>query len=76
MPVYRYALPDDLAPLEAAVGAVIGGEIGVALFTTATQVTHRLEPSIRGHAKAEGVLHRAVVITAADRLHCAILCRN
>ena len=47
VPVYRYALPDDLAPLEAAVGALIGGAIGVALFTTATQVTHLFQVAAR-----------------------------
>src|SRR5437899_3367187 len=40
VPVYRWALPEDLAPLRAAVKALAGGEIHVALFTTGVQVAH------------------------------------
>jgi uroporphyrinogen-III synthase len=55
VPVYRYALPDDLEPLRAAVRAVAGRELDVALFTTATQVVHlfdvarqmNVEPAVR-----------------------------
>jgi len=43
VPVYQWALPDDLAPLEAAVRAIAEGQIDVALFTTATQVVHLLK---------------------------------
>jgi uroporphyrinogen-III synthase len=43
VPVYQWALPDDLGPLEAAVRAIAEGEIDVALFTTATQVVHLLK---------------------------------
>src|SRR5579862_342289 len=34
VPVYEWSLPADTAPLRSAVGAVAGGEIDVALFTT------------------------------------------
>jgi uroporphyrinogen-III synthase len=40
VPVYRWALPDDLQPLRAAVTAAARGEIDVAIFTTGTQVVH------------------------------------
>ncbi len=43
VPVYRWALPDDVEPLRAAAKAVTGGEVDVALFTTATQVVHLLQ---------------------------------
>jgi len=43
VPVYRWALPDDLEPLRAAVRSVAGGEIRVAMFTTSIQVTHLLQ---------------------------------
>jgi uroporphyrinogen-III synthase len=33
-------LPDDVAPLRAAVRSLAAGEIDVALFTTSVQVTH------------------------------------
>jgi uroporphyrinogen-III synthase len=40
VPIYQWALPEDLAPLRAAVKAIAKGEIDVALFTTSVQVTH------------------------------------
>ena len=40
VPVYRWALPEDTGPLRAALQAVIGGRIQIALFTNATQVVH------------------------------------
>jgi uroporphyrinogen-III synthase len=40
VPVYQWALPDDVGPLRAAIQAVAAGEIDVALFTTSVQVTH------------------------------------
>jgi len=43
VPVYQWALPEDLAPLEAAVRTIAAGHIDVALFTTATQVVHLLK---------------------------------
>jgi uroporphyrinogen-III synthase len=43
VPVYQWALPDDLAPLQAAIEALGRNDIDVVLFTTATQVTHLLQ---------------------------------
>ena len=43
VPVYRWALPEDIEPLRAAVQAVVSGELDVAIFTTATQVVHLLQ---------------------------------
>jgi uroporphyrinogen-III synthase len=40
--VYRWALPEDLGPLQEAARALTGGDVDVALFTTATQVVHLL----------------------------------
>lgn len=40
VPVYRWALADDVGPLRAAVAAIAQGKIDVALFTTSIQVTH------------------------------------
>jgi uroporphyrinogen-III synthase len=42
VPVYQWALPDDLGPLQAGVREIVDGQIDVALFTTATQVVHLL----------------------------------
>jgi len=40
VPVYQWALPEDLGPLRAAVQALAVGDIDVALFTTSVQATH------------------------------------
>ena len=43
VPVYRWALPEDVEPLRAAARAVAEGAVDVAIFTTATQVVHLLK---------------------------------
>ncbi len=40
VPVYQWDLPEDTAPLRAAVDEVIAGRVDVALFTTSVQVIH------------------------------------
>ena len=40
VPIYRWALPDDLGPLRTAIGDVCAGRVDMALFTSATQVYH------------------------------------
>jgi uroporphyrinogen-III synthase len=43
VPVYQWALPEDLEPLRAACRTLADGGIDVALFTTATQIVHLLD---------------------------------
>ena len=43
VPVYQWALPEDLGPLERAATSLARGEIDVVLFTTGMQVIHLLE---------------------------------
>lgn len=43
VPVYQWALPEDVEPLRKAAGAVAAGQLDVALFTTATQVVHLMK---------------------------------
>jgi uroporphyrinogen-III synthase len=43
VPVYQWALPEDLGPLESACRALADGGVDVVLFTTATQVVHLLK---------------------------------
>jgi uroporphyrinogen-III synthase len=43
VPVYRWALPEDIEPLRTAARAVADGTVDVAIFTTATQVVHLLQ---------------------------------
>lgn len=40
VPIYRWALPEDVGPLQRAVRALCDGTVDVALFTSATQVVH------------------------------------
>jgi uroporphyrinogen-III synthase len=63
IPVYQWALPEDLEPLRAACHALVNGGVDVVLFTTATQVVHLLEVAATmglGAAVAEG-LRKTVV---------------
>ena len=57
VPVYRWDLPHDTAPLHQAIEAIIAGEVQVALFTNAIQVTHVLQ--VAGEAGQEEALRRA-----------------
>jgi uroporphyrinogen-III synthase len=57
VPVYHWALPEDTAPLRAALDAITRGEIDLALFTTSIQVTHLLK--IAREMKLEEELRRA-----------------
>jgi len=42
VPVYRWALPEDLGPIKAAIVEIASGRVGVAVFTSAQQVEHLL----------------------------------
>jgi uroporphyrinogen-III synthase len=50
VPVYRWALPEDIGPLRAALREIAARRIGAALFTSAQQVEHVLQV-----AGAEGI---------------------
>jgi len=43
VPVYRWALPEDMEPLQGAVRSVADGKVDVAIFTTGMQVVHLLQ---------------------------------
>lgn len=43
VPVYQWALPEDVEPLKGAARAVANGEIDLALFTTQIQLVHLFE---------------------------------
>ena len=47
VPVYRWALPEDLEPLEQAIRSTLAGEFDALLFTSAQQVRHVLEVARR-----------------------------
>ena len=43
VPIYRWALPEDLRPLRQALGEVIAGKVPVLLITNAAQVDHVMQ---------------------------------
>jgi uroporphyrinogen-III synthase len=63
VPVYQWALPEDVRPLEEAVKSISRGDIDVALFTTSVQVTHLMEITsrLRLEAGVQRGLNRAVI---------------
>lgn len=46
VPVYRWALPEDTAPLRAAIQRIVDGQVDVVLFTNATQVDHMFRVAV------------------------------
>jgi uroporphyrinogen-III synthase len=63
VPVYQWALPEDLAPLRSAVRELAAGKIDVVLFTTGVQVAHLFQVAVEMKSEArmlQGV-RRAVV---------------
>jgi len=65
VPVYQWALPEDTAPLRAAVDALIAKQIDVALFTTGVQVQHLLQIAEQAGKKNELVAEMPQVVTAS-----------
>jgi uroporphyrinogen-III synthase len=61
--VYQWALPHDVAPLEGAVGALVRGEIDVALFTASVQLHHLLQVAEKMslHGQVSAALNQIVV---------------
>ena len=65
VPVYQWALPEDTAPLRAAVDALIAKQIDVALFTTGVQVQHLLQIAEQAGKKNELVARMPQVVNAS-----------
>lgn len=53
VPVYRWALPEDLEPLRAAVRATADRQLDVAIFTTGTQLVHLLQVAATMNQESE-----------------------
>lgn len=65
IPVYRWALPEDTAPLEAGIARVCDGRADAAVFTTAVQVDHIYQ--VAGEDRADDLtraLQERVLVTA------------
>ena len=56
VPAYQWALPEDTAPLRAAVQSIASSEIDMALFTTSVQIVHLLH--VAREMQMEVELHR------------------
>jgi uroporphyrinogen-III synthase len=63
VPVYRWALPEDVAPLKSAVTAISRGEVDVVMFTTSVQVVHlwQIVEEMRVEAEVRRGLARSVI---------------
>jgi uroporphyrinogen-III synthase len=58
VPIYQWALPEDVAPLRAAVKALAAGEIDVVFFTTSVQLAHLFQ--IAGEMDLEEAMQRGL----------------
>jgi uroporphyrinogen-III synthase len=58
VPVYQWALPEDLAPLCAAIRSLADGAVDVVMFTTAVQVIHLFQ--IAAEMKVEEAVKRGL----------------
>jgi uroporphyrinogen-III synthase len=63
VPVYQWALPEDLGPLRDAIAALSRGDLHVALFTTGTQVVHlmKVAATMQMEEAVRSALRRLVV---------------
>ncbi len=53
VPVYRWALPDDLSPIKEAITRLLDARVQVVIFTTAVQIVHVLEVADKMGKKKE-----------------------
>jgi uroporphyrinogen-III synthase len=60
VPVYRWALPDDPAPLQAAAAQLARGDADVAVFTSAVQAHHLMQVATDTSALRAGMRHVVV----------------
>ena len=63
VPVYQWALPDDLGPLQAAIHSLAEGKMNVVLFTTSVQAVHLFQVALAMDLEKEmrAGLERAMV---------------
>lgn len=59
--VYRWGLPEDLAPLKSGIEKILGGEIDVLLFTNMAQVHHLLQVAAEKELPLRRALHRVAI---------------
>jgi uroporphyrinogen-III synthase len=63
VPIYRWALPEDVGPLRAAIGEIKDETVDVVVFTSATQVEHVIEVARQDQLETElrNALRRVLV---------------
>ncbi len=78
VPIYRWELPEDLAPLREAIARIVAGGIDVALFTSATQLEHlfRIAETEGTAAPLAAALKRLVIASIGPVCSEALRCRN
>ena len=66
VPVYSWALPDDITPLVIAIGEIVEGRVGAVVFTSAQQVVHLLQVASSEGREADLriALSRSVVVAS------------
>ena len=75
VPVYRWALPENLEPLKDAVSAIADGRVDIVLFTTGVQLVHlwQIVEEMQREEDVRRGLRRAVVVsigpTTSEELH-------
>ncbi len=74
VPVYRWALPEDLGPLKEAIENILGGKMDVAVFTTAVQIEHLFKVAEESGAaeRLKQSLNRLVVASVGPDCSTAI----
>lgn len=65
VPVYRWALPEDVAPLQAAIREIVEGKADVVIFTSATQVENVFQVAQQNglNTKLPKALARSLVVS-------------
>lgn len=66
VPVYRWALPEDIEPLRGAVNGIASGELDVVLFTTSVQIVHLMQVADsmgQGETVRDRLLQQMVVVS-------------
>lgn len=65
VPVYQWALPEDLAPLEQSVSALVNGAFDVVMFLTSVQVIHlfQVAEQMGVASRLREALHSIVVLS-------------
>ena len=63
VPIYKWELPEDVAPLRKAIEEIASGKIDLALFTTSVQIIHLLQVAgeIGAESRVREGLAKAVV---------------